>query len=234
MILPTLSYPVTTQNHRVLSYEVGSEESPRVYDASVQLSANEKDEIIKAAYRQIFHEQNMLENYRQPYLESQLRAFQLTVRDFVSELATSDAFLRLYYETNNNYRFVRLCIRRILGREVFHEREKMAWSTVIATQGVKSFINALVYSEEYEVCFGDSVVPYQRRRILPQQANGDLPFARLARYDQAERPELVTQPTGVITSQLENPGQTLLVAVLAALIFVALILVAGGDPTPWK
>lgn len=228
MGLTALSYPLTTQNNRVASYEVGSDEQPHIFDAEMLLSDGEKDEVIRAAYRQMWNEQNLLERYRQPYLESKLRSSQITVREFIRELAIADPFLRLYYETNNNYRFARLCIQRILGREVFDEREKMVWSTVIATQGVTKFIDALVYSEEYEACFGSSVVPYQRRRILPQQPVGNLPFCRVTRYDRADRPDLATTPIGKIISELDNPGQTLLVAALVILICVALTLVAGG------
>lgn len=76
---------------------------------------------------------------------------------------------------------MQLCIQRILGRDVYGDREKIAWSTAIATQGATAFIDALLHSEEHEQRFGDSVVPYQQRRILSQQAQGNLPFVRMAR-----------------------------------------------------
>ncbi|MEM9153284.1 MAG: phycobilisome rod-core linker polypeptide, partial [Cyanobacteria bacterium P01_F01_bin.3] len=155
MPLPTLSYPPVSQNQRVADYAVGSDEQPRIYDATITFSSNEKTETIRAAYRQIFHEQHMLESYRQPYLESQFQANQLTTRDFIQGLATSDAFRRLNYESNNNYRFVQLCIERILGREVFSQQEKIAWSIVVANQGVNAFIDALLNGEEYQATFGD-------------------------------------------------------------------------------
>ncbi|MEL7359703.1 MAG: phycobilisome rod-core linker polypeptide [Cyanobacteria bacterium J06634_6] len=233
MILPTLSYPPTSQNHRVASYEVGGDEQPWIYDSAISFSESEKNDLIHAAYRQIFHEQHMLASYREPFLESQFRAGQLTTQDFIQGLATSDAFKRLNYESNNNYRFAGLCIRRILGRKVFNEQEKIAWSIVIATQGVNAFIEALLNSEEYQATFGDSVVPYQRSRILPKQVQGNLPFARTARYDRKDRPELVTEPSGIFTrstvdmSDLGNIGQGIFVAALGLLIVISVVLVAG-------
>jgi len=238
MALPTLLYPPTSQNQRVDSYAVGSDEQPRIYHAEISLSEREKDELIQAAYRQIFHEQNMLKSYRQPLLESQFRAYQITTKDFIAGLTTSDAFRRLNYESNNNYRFVQLCIQRILGREVFNEREKIAWSIIVATQGLNAFVNALLNSEEYQASFGESIVPYQRSRILPQQVQGNLPFARMARYDRKDRPDLATKSTGIFAvdtfdmSELGDIGQGLFVAALVLLIAVAVILVAGTAISP--
>ncbi|MEM9087520.1 MAG: phycobilisome rod-core linker polypeptide [Cyanobacteria bacterium P01_F01_bin.53] len=239
MTLPTLSYPPVSQNQRVASYAIGSDEQPYIYDSTIAFSDTEKNDLIQAAYRQVFHEQHMLESYREPFLESQFRANQITTKDFVAGLAKSDSFRRLNYESNNNYRFVQVCIQRILGREVFNEREKIAWSIVIATQGVKAFISNLLNSEEYQASFGDSIVPYQRSRILPQREQGSLPFARMARYDRVERPELVTNPIDVPLppfdmastfdmAPLGDIGQGFLVAVLALLIFAVIVLVAGS------
>jgi len=44
------------------------------------------------------------------------------------------------------------------------------------------FVDALLDSEEYLNNFGDDIVPYQRRRILPQRTDGETPFARMPRY----------------------------------------------------
>jgi phycobilisome rod-core linker protein len=228
MTLPLLTYLPISQNQRVSGYEVGSDEAPRIYDADITLSDSEKGMLIRAAYRQIFHEQNMLESYRQPFLESQLRACQITVKDFVYGLATSDAFRRLYYDTNSNYRFVQLCIQRILGRDTFGDREKIAWSTVIATQGMDAFIEGLINTQEYEQHFGDSVVPYQRRRLLPLQMQGDLPFMRMARYDQQERPDLITQPSISWLDPDQDVGKGLFIAAIALLVIVTTILVFGS------
>jgi phycobilisome rod-core linker protein len=226
MTLPTLTYPPISQNQRVSSYEIGSDEQPRIYDAEVLRSQSEKDELIQAAYRQIFHEQHMLESYRQTLLESQLRADHLSTKDFIRGLATSDAFRRLNYDSNNNYRFAQMCIQRILGREVFGDREKMAWSTVIATQGSNAFIDELLNSEEYTKSFGASVVPYQRRRILPNRVQGNLPFMRMARYDQQERPDMVSQPSsGWMNFNLDKGSFNFFIYTTALIVAAALFLV---------
>jgi phycobilisome rod-core linker protein len=132
----------------------------------------------------------MLQSNRQPLLESQLKSRHITVQDFIQGLVTSDAFRRLNYEVNNNYRFVELCVQRLLGRNVYGDREKLAWSTVLATQGLQGFIQALLTSEEYATAFSTHTVPYQRRRVLPQHHQGELPFERMARYGTDYRNQL--------------------------------------------
>ena len=184
MTIPLLNYSPASQNQRVTGFEVSGDEQPRIYSTDNLLSSVEMDTLIHVAYRQICNEQQMLSSHRQQFLESQLRAGQITVKDFIRGLATSDSFRRLTYDTNNNYRFAQICIQRILGRDVYSEREKIAWSIVLATKGLEGFIDDLLNSEEYLSNFGNNTVPYQRRRILPQRSQGELPFARMARYDE--------------------------------------------------
>jgi phycobilisome rod-core linker protein len=183
MPLPLLEYAPSSQNQRVKSFEVPGDEQPRLYTTESVSEASEMSEVIEAAYRQIFHEQQMLSSNRQPFLESQLRFGQISVREFIRGLVLSDSFRRLNYEPNNNYRFAQLCVQRLLGRDVYNDREKLAWSIVLATEGLQGFVNDLINSNEYLENFGDHTVPYQRRRILPQRAQGDLPTARMPRYE---------------------------------------------------
>lgn len=249
MSIPLLEYTPSSQNQRVASFEVPGDEQPRVYSTENQLSADEIDALIVAAYRQIFHEQQMLLNNRQIPWESQLKAGQITVKEFIRGLATSDSFRRLNYETNNNYRFVELCVQRILGRNIYSDREKLAWSIVLATHGLHGFVDDLLNSEEYNSSFGDHTVPYQRRRVLPQHPQGDLPFERMARYGTDYRDNLPhpSQSYGFITmkkvdglfEQFEPfnwqtlihranwPRVAALLAILFLLVFFSLSVAAG-------
>jgi phycobilisome rod-core linker protein len=183
MAIPLLSYPLSSQNQRVDGFEVPDDEQPRVYSLDNLPDNTELDEMIWASYRQIFNEQQIITCHRQIALESQLRANQITVQDFIRGLLLSDSFRRLNYETNNNNRFVEMCIQRVLGRNVYSNRETFAWSIILATKGLKGFVDELLNSEEYLDNFGSVTVPYQRRRTLPQRSQGELPFARMARYD---------------------------------------------------
>jgi phycobilisome rod-core linker protein len=190
MTIPSFNYIPSSQNQRVKGFEVSGDEAPRIYTTADRLSSVEMDLLIQAAYRQIFHEQQMIKHNRQIVLESQFRNRQITVRDFIRSLVLSDSFRRLNYDANNNYRFVEMCIQRVLGRSVYNNQEKLSWSIVLATKGLIGFIDTLLNTEEYIDQFGNDTVPYQRRRILPQRLQGDITFAHMARYGTDYRDQL--------------------------------------------
>ncbi|MEB3355576.1 MAG: phycobilisome rod-core linker polypeptide [Synechococcales bacterium] len=189
MALPLLSYSPSSQNQRVTNYEVPGDEHPMSYSTDDILSPTDMDALIEAAYRQMFF--HAFKWDREPFLESQLRNGQITVRDFIRGLALSKTFRNSFYEKNSNYRFVEQCIQRILGRDPYNEREKIAWSIKVATKGIQGFIDELLDSEEYLNSFGYNTVPYQRRRILPGRPEGERPFnIKSPRYDSYYRAQL--------------------------------------------
>ncbi len=188
MPIPLLEYAPSSQNTRVSGYEVPGDEQARIFTTDNLLSSSELDNLIAAAYRQIFFHAFAVD--REPFLESQLRNGQISVREFIRGLCLSNTFTNSFYNLNNNYRFVTHCIQKILGRDVYSEAEKIAWSIVIGTKGRAGLINALIDSDEYIENFGDNIVPFQRRRVLPSGAS-ELPFnIQSPRYDEYYRGKL--------------------------------------------
>lgn len=165
MTIPLLEVNPRSQNQRVPGFEVTNEDAPLVYRITAIDDDNAVDEVIWAAYRQIFSEHLILESYRQPALESQFRNRVITVREFVRELGKSDVYRTQVAETNSNYRLVDITFKRFLGRASYSQDERIAWSIVIATKGLHGFIEAIVDSDEYLQNFGNDIVPYQRRRM---------------------------------------------------------------------
>lgn len=189
MALPLLSYSPTSQNQRVAPYEIPGDEQPRIFTTDNLLSSGDMDNLIEAAYRQIFFHAFAWD--REPALESQLRNGQITVRDFIRGLLLSKTFKNSFYEKNSNYRFVEQCVQRTLGRDVYSEREKIAWSIVVATKGITGFVDQLLNSDEYLNTFGYNTVPYQRRRVLHSRSQGELPFnIKSPRYEAYHRSQL--------------------------------------------
>ena len=182
MSIPLLDYKPKSQNTRVQGYEVGRDDQPRIYSAESIRDLSEMNELIDAAYRQIFF--YAFKADRETFLESQLRDGQITVRDFIRGLLLSDTYKRTFYGFNSNYRFVEQCVQRVLGREVYGEAEKISWSIIVASKGLEAFIDALLDSDEYLDNFGFDTVPYQRRRVLPSCDRGEVPFnIQSPRYD---------------------------------------------------
>ena len=177
MSIPILNYSLATQNQRVNGFEANpGEEQPKVYTTDNLPTAYEMDEIIWACYRQIFSEHQILSISKDPFLESQLRFNQIKVKDFILALLLSNSFRFLNYDQNNNYRIVEMCIQRVLGRDVYNEREKLAYAVILADKGFKFFVKLLINSQEYEENFGQTTVPYQRRRLIAQRTKGEIPF----------------------------------------------------------
>ena len=189
MALPLLSYSPKSQNQRVAAYEIPGDEQPRIFTTDNLLSSGDTGTLIEAAYRQIFFHAFAWD--REPALESQLRNGQITVRDFIRGLLLSKTFRNSFYEKNSNYRFVEQCVQRVLGRDVYSEREKIAWSIVVATKGISGFVDQLLNSDEYLNNFGYNTVPYQRRRVLHSRNEGERPFnIKSPRYDAYHRSQL--------------------------------------------
>ena len=186
MPIPLLGYKPSSQNARVDGYDIGGDDQAKVYSAENAFSLTEMNELIDAAYRQIFF--YAFRKDREIFLESQLRDRQITVRDFIRGLLLSDTFYNSFYEKNSNYRFVEQCIQRVLGRDPYNEREKIAWSIKVATKGIAGFVDELLDSDEYMENFGYDVVPYQRRRVLASRQEGERPFnIKSPRYNEYYR-----------------------------------------------
>ena len=183
MALPVLATKPLTNNARVSNFLAASEETPRQFSRQVrQQDGDAADALIEQAYRQVFF--HAFKADRDAVLESQLRSGQITTREFVRQLLRSDKFRNDFYRCNSNYQVVEQVVGRVLGRPVHGEQERIAWSIVIAEQGLPAFIDALIDSPEYLETFGEDLVPYQRARVLAGQAVGAMPFNQQApRYN---------------------------------------------------
>ncbi|NJO42016.1 MAG: phycobilisome rod-core linker polypeptide CpcG2 [Cyanobacteria bacterium CRU_2_1] len=171
MSIPLLTYQPTSQNHRVPGYEVPNEDTPYIYRLEDCTDNTDLEELIWAGYRQVFSEHVILKSSQQADLESQLKNRSITVRDFIRGLSKSDTYRKLVVETNSNYRIVDITLKRLLGRSSYNQDEQIAWSIVIATQGFDGFVDALIDSDEYTTSFGDTTIPYQRRRYKERPFN---------------------------------------------------------------
>lgn len=185
MALPLLSYELTSQNSRVSNLAGDSTTVRGQLQGSVgsggEGSRTTVDALITTAYRQIFF--HALTCDRDQFLESQLRAGNITTRDFIRGLLLSERFQQGYYQCNSNYRMVDQVVGRVLGRPVHGDTERRAWSIVIASQGFTAFVDQLLNSEEYMSSFGYDLVPQQRSRVLPGRSLGETPiYQQFPRY----------------------------------------------------
>jgi phycobilisome rod-core linker protein len=199
--IPLLAYSPSCPNQRVEALGARDDEAI-IYSSDDLFSPTDMGNLIQAAYRQIFF--HAFKWDREVVLESQLRNRQITVRGFIRGLLVSNVFIDSFYNKNSNYRFVEHCVQKVLGRKVYSNAEKIAWSAVVMTKGVKGFIDDLLNSDEYIENFGENIVPYQRRRILPSRVVGEIPFNITSpRYDAYHR-DVLGFPQGIWQEVVRN------------------------------
>jgi phycobilisome core-membrane linker protein len=158
------------------------------------LSAVEKNEVIKAAYRQIF-ERDITRAYGQSisYLESQVKNGTISMKEFVRRLAKSPLYQKQFYQPFINSRALELAFRHILGRGPSSREEVQKYFSIVSNGGLSALIDALVDSQEYADYFGEETVPYIRglgqeaqecRNWGPQQDlfNYSAPFRKVPQF----------------------------------------------------
>jgi phycobilisome core-membrane linker protein len=125
--------------------------------------------LIQAAYRQIF------ERDLNPYivkneftvLESKLSNNEINVKEFIEGLGNSSLYVKEFYAPFPNTKVIELGTKHFLGRAPRDQAEIRVYNQILATQGVKAFIAALLHTVEYAEFFGEDTVPYRRFPTLP-------------------------------------------------------------------
>ncbi|BEV36095.1 phycobilisome rod-core linker polypeptide [Synechococcus sp. M16CYN] len=121
-------------------------------------------EIIQNIYKQVFGNRHMMELDINTSLEALFMNGDLTVQGFVSALAQSETYKKLFLEPNNSYRFVELNCKHLLGRAPHDQQEIMAHVRLMHRDGYEAEIVSYTYSKEYLNVFGVDQVPYNRSR----------------------------------------------------------------------
>ena len=143
-------------------YFNASERRPK-YAMKPGLSRLEKNEAIKAAYRQVF-ERDITRAYSQSIsdLESKVRNGEISMKEFIRRLAKSPLYRRQFFEPFINSRALELAFRHILGRGPSSREEVQKYFAIVSEGGLSKLVDALVDSQEYADYFGEETVPYIR------------------------------------------------------------------------
>ena len=120
------------------------------------------EDIIRAAYRQVFGNRHLMELDVCPSIEALFINGDLTVQGLVTALAQSETYRRLYLEPNSPYRFVELNFKHLLGRPPRDQAEVSEHVKLLAEEGLEAEIASYTYSDEYLTNFGSDTVPYVR------------------------------------------------------------------------
>jgi Phycobilisome Linker polypeptide/CpcD/allophycocyanin linker domain len=125
-------------------------------------SEEELQVVLRAIYRQILGNINVVESERPIALESKLRHGELTVRGFIRELVKSEAYISRFFSKSSQQRFVKLNFKQLLGRAPHNQKEIARHVALYSAQGYEAEMDSYLNSEEYLSAFGDDMVPYYR------------------------------------------------------------------------
>lgn len=128
---------------------------------SMNLTRYSPEVVIHGAYRQVFG-RDIFGSQRQTLAETRLKAGQITLREFIRELAKSRVFRQMYWENLYVTKAIEYIHRRLLGRPTYGRQEIGRYYDLCARRGFYALIDTLIDSSEYKEVFGDNVVPYER------------------------------------------------------------------------
>ena len=155
------------------SVEVGvgtSRRKPaRIHRMTVDANPGEKQLVIDAAYCQVLDvfSGQVPQDYRRSNLDSKLRNGEISVREFVRELASSEIYRKRFYTPYPNTKVIEFLFRHLLGRAPATQGEIRQYNKLLADSGLRAAVEAIVDSAEYARYFGEDVVPYRRYPSLP-------------------------------------------------------------------
>ncbi len=178
--------------------------------------------VIRAIYRQILGNTHVMESQRLTTAESRLRNGDISVREFVRELAQSDLYRSLFFETSSPYRFVELNFKHLLGRAPQDQSEISEHVQIYNAEGFEAEINSYIDSDEYITSFGENVVP-RARGNQTQTGVKNVVFNRssvldegYAANDTGNQAKLISGVAGNVAPKIEAPSLSASAASLAS------------------
>lgn len=161
------------------------------------LTETAKQEVIKAAYRQVF-ERDITREYGVSLtdLESKFRSLEISTKEFIRRMGKSRLYRKEFYEPFVISRFIELAVRHFLGRGVSSPEEFQQYFDIVSQRGWATLIDTLVDSQEYSDYFGEETVPYLRGYgVEAQECRNWGPQLNLFRFSAPahKTPQFITQ-----------------------------------------
>ncbi|NMF83482.1 phycobilisome rod-core linker polypeptide [Nodosilinea sp. P-1105] len=143
-------------------YFNAAERRPK-YAMKPGLSAIEKNDVVKAAYRQVF-ERDITRAYSLSVsdLESKVKNSEISMKEFIRRLCKSPLYRKNFFDPYINSRALELAFRHILGRAPSSREEVRDYFAIVSAGGLSALVDTLVDSKEYADYFGEETVPYLR------------------------------------------------------------------------
>ncbi|NEO80397.1 MAG: phycobilisome linker polypeptide [Moorea sp. SIO4G3] len=125
-------------------------------------SEAEIETVIRAVYRQVLGNSHVMDSERLIVPESQIKRGQITVREFVRQVAKSELYRSRFFDICPRYRSIELNFKHLLGRAPDDYSETFYHSQVLDQGGFEADIDSYIDSDEYQEVFGEDTVPFYR------------------------------------------------------------------------
>ena len=126
------------------------------------LSDDDRETVSSAVYRQVMGNAYVMESERLAIAESQFKRGELSILEFVRQIAKSDLYRTRFFENGSRNRFIELNFKLFLGRAPENLAEVAAHSAILDSEGYEAEIDSYLDSDEYLQNFGTDTVPYYR------------------------------------------------------------------------
>ena len=116
--------------------------------------------VIRAVYRQVLGNAYVMESERLSIPESKFKEGNISVREFVRQVAQSELYKSRFFDNCPRYRSIELNFKHLIGRAPDSYDETKTHSQILDQGGYIAEINSYLDSDEYQNKFGENIVPY--------------------------------------------------------------------------
>lgn len=206
--------------------------------AVIELRANasqtEIAQVISAIYRQLLGNDYLLQSERLTGLESLLTNRNITVQEFVRQLAKSDLYKSKFFSNNFHSRVTELNFKHLLGRAPYDESEISYHLDLYQNKGYDADIDSYIDSVEYQQNFDDNIVPYYRG-FNTQTGQKTVGFTRIFQlyrgYANSDRAQIPGKSPRLAGELARNAASTVIAPGLSNNAFAYRASLKGQTPT---
>ena len=137
------------------------------------------DAVILAVYQHVLGNPHLLTSERLVIAESLLRDRKITVQEFVRQVAKSELYKEKFFSNNFQSRTIEHNYMHLLGRAPYAQSEISDHLNLYETKGFDADIDSYINSPEYQVNFGENIVPYYRDLVTTGVGQRSVGFTRL-------------------------------------------------------
>jgi phycocyanin-associated rod linker protein len=182
---------------------LGETGDPVVLSADASRDEADVEVVIRAVYRQVLGNAYVMESERLTVPESQLKQGEISVREFVRQVAKSEFYRSRFVDNCYRYRSIELNFKHLLGRAPTDYSEMVQHSNILDEQGYEADIDSYIDSAEYQQNFGEDIVPYHVG-FKSQVGQKNVGFTRIFQlyrgYANSDRAQ--AQKKGLLTREL--------------------------------